>query len=565
MALIDSAFQKPGFKWDADAARHLLNRAGFGVPPASISRLMEMTPDEAVAAFVDYEKYPDTAQAPDWIGEATDPMEMMGQMRREMEGIPDEERQRIRNMLQREEREDVQRLQMWWLDRMCHTERPLEEKMTLFWHGHFACSAEKVKQGAWNYDLNQRLRRNATGNFKTLVVDVGRSPAMLRYLDNMQNRKGRPNENWARELMELFTLGIGNYTEEDIKEAARAFTGWTVRDAEFVFNQRQHDDGVKKVLGKSGRFNGIDVIEIILGQPAAARFICTKLWRYFAYEDPEPEVVEGLAATFAGSKFELKPVLRQIFSSEGFYSARARGSMIKSPAQLVAGLQVQLDAELSDRPPLPILAMRAMGQSLFYPPNVKGWDGGRAWIDTNTLLIRCNFANYLVSGVVPEFGGGGRRVQQQARRAQESGEMMDSPMADAGGMQEMEVPQREAADGPVGQDAMPADIPGRTFADAVRRRGAQAGAGAGPRVLRAPFRAREFFARFQGMTANEIAAAMSWYFLTVPLDQRRQEDLARIIASGRKLTEPLPVAALPEENLRDAVQLLLSTAEYQVC
>jgi len=552
--LLDSAFRSPSFRWDEAAARHLLNRAGFGVPLAAVSQLAAMKPDDAVAAFVDYERFPVTTKEPDWLNPPMD----FRDMRQMMAGLGEDDRRQVRQQMQRSQREAMNRLQMWWLDRMCHTTRPLEEKLTLFWHGHFATSAEKVREPIHNYWLNQTLRTHASGNFRTLVLEVSQSPAMLQYLDNVRNRRGKPNENWARELMELFTLGIGNYTEQDIKEAARAFTGWTVRNGAFVFDRRQHDDGVKTVLGRTGAFDGEDIVDILLAQPACAEFISRKLWTYFAYEDPEPEIVAGLAATLREAGYELKPVLRRIFSSEAFYSARARLSQVKSPAQLVVGLQVQLDVPLTERPPVAVLAMRAMGQSLFYPPNVKGWDGGTAWINTNTFLVRCNLASHFVSGVAPDFGGRPRGAGSAAIPRQ-ADTMTDETMQ--GPMRAMTVAGTDF-ERPAGQDAMPADIPGRTFAEALRSR-----RGSARREQRNSgfFQAREFFAKYHGMTAGEIVDSLATYFVGFPLEESQRDRLAAILSGGGSLNRPVAIPAVPEENLRAVVQLLLSMPDYQVC
>ncbi len=563
MSLLDPAPGDPGFRWDAARARHLLNRAGFGGPPSAIPRLAAMKPGDAVAVFVDYERFADQLPAPDWLPEEVD----FRQLRQMASGLTEQEREALRRQKTRESRDAMDRLQVWWLDRMCHSQRPLEEKMTLFWHGHFATSAEKVREPRLNFDLNQVLRRNATGNFRTLVTEVAKSPAMLRYLDNQQSTKTKPNENWARELMELFTLGIGHYTEQDIKEGARAFTGWTMRGGKFTFAAQQHDFGPKRFLGASGNFNGDDIIRIILSQPACARFICAKLWRFFAYENPEPEVVDGLADTLRESGYELKPVLRRIFLSRAFYGDRAVWTQIKSPAQLVVNLQQFLDAPISEKPPIAQLAMRAMGQSLFFPPNVKGWDGGRAWINTNTLLVRCNFANYLVSGVVPAFEGRGRFAAAQARGAAPAGAeggmtMMEQPMADER-MMTSSASERPVREAPAGQDAMGTDIPSRTFANALRQRRAAAG---GARTMqRAPFRAREFFSRYEGMTATEIVDAMSGFFLGHPLDGAQRDRLVAALGQSVRPDQPVPVMRMAEEDLRAAVQLLLSTAEFQIC
>ncbi|GIX43758.1 MAG: hypothetical protein KatS3mg130_0166 [Candidatus Sumerlaea sp.] len=272
-----NAFRQKGFRWDTQKARHLLNRAGFGIPPSAVRRLASFPPEEAVRSFLDYERFPEPNTPPDWLPEALD----FPTLRARTQGMTEEQRQQFRRERERANRDALLRLQRWWFDRICRTQRPLEEKMTLFWHSHFAVSAQKVRSARLNYQLNATLRRHATGNYRTLLQEVSKSPAMLEYLDNRQNVKGNPNENWAREFFELFTLGIGNYTESDIKEAARAFTGWTARGELPVFVARRHDDGIKTIFGRTGRFSGDDVIDLTLAQPACAEFICAKLWRFF--------------------------------------------------------------------------------------------------------------------------------------------------------------------------------------------------------------------------------------------------------------------------------------------
>jgi len=316
------------------------------------------------------------------------------------------------------------------------TPRPLQEKLTLFWHGHFATQAQKIRSPQLMLEQNDLFRRYAAGNFKTLTLEVSRNPAMLRFLDNNTNRKEHPNENYARELMELFTMGIGNYTEQDIKEAARAFTGWTFgipglpgggggigfgvyvggngRRATpqpiFMFRRQFHDEDEKQFLGRKGNFDGEEIVNIIFEQPVTAKFICRKLYAFFVSDDPAPEgVVEAMADILRDSRYELKPVLEVLFRSEEFYRETVMGAQIKSPVQLVAQALRQLNATV-DPPAMLTAVTRQMGQVLLDPPNVKGWDGGQAWISTTTLLARYNFANFLVNNAPlagPGRGPGG--------------------------------------------------------------------------------------------------------------------------------------------------------------
>jgi len=284
--------------------------------------------------------------------------------------------------------------QMWWLDRMLRTNRPFMEKMTLFWHGHFATSIRKAPPNLMVEQINL-LRAQGLGNFRTLLFSVSVNPAMLVWLDNRFNYKAHPNENYAREVMELFALGLGNYTEEDVKNAARAFTGWTIdKEQRFVFRPGRHDDGVKHFLGRTGAFSGAEVIGIILEQPAHSRFICRKMLEFFVYSDPEPELVENLARIYTLGGYDVSKVIGTLLRSAVFYSPRAYRALPKSPLEFTIGLYRYLG--VSSIPPDAIGWLRRMGQEPLAPPSVKGWDGGPTWINTATLLARFNLVNKIV-------------------------------------------------------------------------------------------------------------------------------------------------------------------------
>lgn len=297
------------------------------------------------------------------------------------------------------ERDEIAELSWWWLDRMRTTPTPLVEKMALFWHGHFATSVQKVKDAYWMWRQNNLFRRYALGNFRTLLREVARDPAMLIYLDLAQSRASHPNENWARELMELFTLGIGHYSEADVRESARAFTGYRIdlTNQQFRYAPGQHDAARKTFLGHEGNFSGDDILDLIVAQPACAQFLGHKIWRFFVEDEPAPSSVAAVASSLRRNRFELAPVLRELLGAEEFYNARARRSQIKSPVQLLVQTCRLLETSL---PPVKVArnALQQMGQIVFAPPNVKGWDGGKSWISTSTLLFRYNFANYLVNG-----------------------------------------------------------------------------------------------------------------------------------------------------------------------
>jgi uncharacterized protein (DUF1800 family) len=283
---------------------------------------------------------------------------------------------------------------------MLTTPRPLREKMALFWHTHFATSNSKVNNAPLMLNQIQLFRDNGLGSFEALLQKVTRDPAMLIWLDNRQNRKAAPNENYAREVMELFTVGLGNYTEDDVKAGARAFTGHGLdRSFEYTFSPRQHDDAEKTFMGQSGAFDADDILAILVRHPATARFLTTKLFRFFVHDNPEPATVERLASTFTSSGFDIRSVLRDLFNGPEFLSAAAFHAQIKQPVDLVIGSLKALD--VGEVGPNVVQALRRMGQDLLSPPDVSGWKGGPAWINSSTLFERFNFASRLSSQLTP--------------------------------------------------------------------------------------------------------------------------------------------------------------------
>ncbi|MEM6697719.1 MAG: DUF1800 domain-containing protein [Bacteroidota bacterium] len=280
-----------------------------------------------------------------------------------------------------------------WVMRMADiNESALLEKMCLFWHGHFACITKTA--GLARQQLNT-IRTHALGNFRELVIAISKDSSMIRFLNTQQNKKRKPNENYARELMELFTIGRGNYTEQDIKEAARAFTGWSSNlRGEFVFRKRQHDFGTKIFMGKTGRWNGEDIIDIILEKRTTAEFIARKTYRFFVNENVNEGHVQQLASIFYDSDYDIEKLMRTIFASDWFYDEINVGSKIKSPMELIAGLMRTFEVTI-ENPLSLIFIQKALGQKLFDPPNVAGWTGGKSWIDNSTLMLRMNLANVI--------------------------------------------------------------------------------------------------------------------------------------------------------------------------
>ncbi len=400
--------------FDSVKAAHLLNRAGFGGTEDEIKRVMELGPVEAVEWLLDF---PDAGAEEISQDDVPDLSGVEGYPRSYREaqeitrGMTEQERMAYRQKLMRVNREAVLATGAWWVKRMADGPYRLQEKLTLFWHGHFTTSARDERSAALLWQQNELLRRQAAGNFGKFVADISHDPAMLDYLNNQQNRKQKPNENYARELMELFTLGIGNYSENDIKEAARAFTGWGHDGDKFIFRKYDHDNGQKQFFGRKGNLDGQDVIDAILDHRACAPYIAGRLFSFFAYENFEPEITEGLGQLLRQEKWNLRPLLRTIFTSETFYSDKSIGTQIKSPVQLVVGTSRLLGLD----PPVGRglgEALAKMGQVPLEPPNVKGWPGGRAWINTSTLFVRYNTAARMVAGESvdgrrPRMGGGG--------------------------------------------------------------------------------------------------------------------------------------------------------------
>jgi uncharacterized protein (DUF1800 family) len=402
-----------------EGARHLLNRTGFGATDAQIAQFARLDRAAAVDELLAASRREAATPPPAFVDEPFEPYYRL-------RGLSAEERMAAqRTLLQRSFE-----LRAWWLGEMIATPSPLTERMTLFWHNHFATSQQKVRSVQLMYRQNRLLRREALGNFATLLRGIARDPAMLVYLDNARNRKQAPNENFAREVMELFTLGEGHYTEHDIKEAARAFTGWSLdRDTgEFTYRRIWHDYGEKTVFQRTGRLDGDDVLDALLARPETARFIAAKVWREFVSPTPQPGEVERWASVFREARYEVKPLMRAVLTSDAFWAQANRGVLVKSPVDLVAGTLRTFGIDPADLRPA-VFACAALGQNLFAPPNVKGWAGGEAWIDSATLLARQQFIDRVFRGSDPMATPVAMRAPQQ-RGGAAVRRMLERGMAD---------------------------------------------------------------------------------------------------------------------------------------
>jgi len=395
--------------WNYDFAAHLLERAGFGGTPEEIEALARLSPAEAVRRLVYFQNIENVLPPFDHSGihdpglepfpESRPAVTKMAKEKGEALGIKvkaggDRPLQPIVNKFffwLRASVLETQRVAYWWGNRMLATRRPLEEKMALFWHGHFAVNEAKVRDYRKTLGQLELFHKYGTGNFRDLLVAVAQDPAMLSFLDAGVNVKGSANENFAREIMELFTMGVGNYSEKDVREAARAFTGWNYVDLKFVVNKDQHDDSQKTFLGATGNFDGVDVIDIILKQPATSRFIAGKIYRYFVRQELTSEVQDNLGTMLRASNYNVAPLLETIFLSRDFYSSASVGTQIKSPVQLAISTYKKLG--LTEVPGVPDfnIATGTLGQRLFAPPTVAGWSGGRSWMTPGLLLERGNF------------------------------------------------------------------------------------------------------------------------------------------------------------------------------
>ncbi len=409
--------------WSYQRAAHLLERAGFGGTPHEIKQLAAMTPEEAVDHLVDFQKVPN-ASIPEFdhsgIWEGMFPgkdehLSFDGIMRKawvtgEHMGVKagkDRSKplwlQPINDLCQYNMAVspwEWDRAEIWLANRALQTKRPLEEKLALFWHGHIAIENFKIEDYRLMLQQFELFRKHANGNFGELLKAINRNPGMLIYLDGRFNEKTDTNENYAREIFELFGLGVGNYTEQDIKEAARALTGWKVHGLNPWFKRADFDNGRKTILGKSGNFNDEDVVDIILEQPACAKFISLKLYKFFVRGDLNERVNEELAAVLRSQQYEIKPVLKKIFLSRDFYSPATYARQIKSPVQFMLSSYKKLGIREAPGVPYYPKVIEQLGQAIGDPPNVAGWpgdkDGGTSWLNPSTLYQRGNVMRHLL-------------------------------------------------------------------------------------------------------------------------------------------------------------------------
>lgn len=411
----------PAAEWSFDRAAHLLAHAGFGGTPEEIRKLADAGLTRAVESLVHFERIPNPkmqpfvesglwdpslAEFPDSRPEATDRAEREGVSmgvavkpggNRPVQPVSDRFFYWLRATML-----ETRRLGYWWANRMLTTAHPVEQKMALLWHGHFATHENKVRDYRKMLQQIELFERAGTGNLRDLTVDVARNPAMLYFLDAQYNVKGAPNENFAREVMELFTMGVGNYTEQDVRECARAFTGWYFDDLAFKIDPQKHDGGTKTFLGRTGNFDGVDVLDIIFEQPVTAEYLAAKIYRFLVRDELSPALRTKLGAVLRDADYEVKPLLTAIFTSKDFYSAASYGGHIKGPVEHMVGIMKHLGVESMPGVPDFNQSTLSMGQHLLNPPSVAGWAGGTSWITPGLLIARGNVAREVL---IPDMTG----------------------------------------------------------------------------------------------------------------------------------------------------------------
>jgi hypothetical protein len=557
--------------WSYHRAAHLLERAGFGATPEEISYFAGMKPEQAVDELVSYESIDNRHLMPFDESDIWDPgmdpfppsrAEAVRLARERGEGLgetvlPEGSPRRLQPIVDKffyslaANNIETQRLGLWWANRMLTTKRPLEEKLTLFWHGHFATGQNKVRDYRMMLRQNQMFRDHASGRLRDLLIGILKDPAMLVYLDNGENVKNHPNENFGRELLELFTMGVGNYSERDVREAARAFTGWTNNVLEFKFDRDKHDFGDKTFLGRTGAFDGDDIIDVILEQPVTGEFVAGKLYRYFVREELASAVKQELGRTFRTSGYRLKPLLRQMFLSRDFYSPASVATQIKSPVHLVVSTYRKMG--LHEVPTIPDFGRMTgtLGQTLFEPPNVAGWAGGRTWITPSTLLQRGNLFRDVLFPDVRGFRAPDRTMSPTDTRV---GERLARGMNITEATREGDAESNKMVDRDEDYNTRYGGYAGHLLAfkrtKVIPRRTANID-------LTAIVQAAD------ADTVDEVVDAFLHRFVRVTLADKDRTVLVDFLR-GRLGTSNIRASERPEDSLRELLYLVLSTPEYQV-
>jgi uncharacterized protein (DUF1800 family) len=530
--------------WTRENAAHLLRRAAFGGTPEQIDAIHLLGQDAAVEYLI-------SGKLPAGAEPVFEPVQL-----EEFKLDPPDPKADKKEEI-KDSRQDLQAYRAYWVDRMLRTDRPLEEKMTLFWHGLLTSGIKEVKYGDFLIQQNQLFHRQALGNYKKLVDEIVHDAAMLRYLDADKNVVGKPNENLARELMELFTMGEGQgYTEKDIAQVARALTGMAVnQDKGVIFRRNKHDDGVKTIFGHSGKYGPDDVVELIFERPEPAKYLAKRLWQFFGQPSPTEEEIAPVAAALRQNNYEIKPALRVLFTSPAFYGERSKFALIKSPVELTVGTMRLLEQAPVAQPIA--LGVRQMGQELFQPPNVRGWPGGEQWITAATLYTRYNACAAMVEGALR--GGGPERMKANENKVPKKvvPPVMNRKTVGVGHAFLSVVNEPSAGD----QTGKPADR--REMRREMKREGMKR---PGAREARkddgpAPVSPAALFPKLDATpSAERVVDAAIGRFLQRPLHTEKRAALVETLGKS-----PLKLGTKEsDQRVRDMISLLLSTPEYQV-
>jgi uncharacterized protein (DUF1800 family) len=573
--------------WNYARARHLLDRAGFGGMPDDIARLARVTPETAVRFLVDYQSidnghlkpfehsgvydptlspFPPTRPAATRLAAETGAamgVAVKPSGTRKLQPVAD----RFFYWL-RASALETRRVANWWGDRMVATDRPLEEKMALFWHGHFASGEDKVRDYRKMLGQVTLFQRHATGNFRELLIAVAQDPAMLVFLDAGQNVKGAPNENFGREVMELFTMGVGNYTEQDIREGARAFTGWRDDDLTFRIDPTKHDGSDKTFLGRIGPFDGVQILDIILEQKATATFIAGKLYRFLVREDLSPPFQERLGALLRDNDYEIAPFLRTVFLSRDFYSAPSVGTHIKGPVELIVSTYRRLGLKTLPGVPDFNTASGELGQVLLNPPTVAGWAQGRPWITPGTLLARGNFAREVVLPDLIDFVDPNLLPDPQTRRVNTrilSGMDITAATSERAPGGEAEAGQGKSMAGAKAMANLLSDQEEFNTHYASLKGWEEAVRKIKP-ILRAPaqFSLTDIVFAEQAKTTADAVDLLLHRFLAVPIDDEARAATIAFLDEQLGTSDLVRAHSYLEEPLRLVAHLIMSAPEYQL-
>jgi Protein of unknown function (DUF1800) len=572
----------PATAWNRARAAHLLERAGFGGTPSEVVTFAALTPQAAVRRLVYFEgapalnlppfepsdifeadlqpfpaSRPATTELASKSGAALG-VKVKAGGNRPLQPVVDKFFYWLRAS-----RLETDRVAYWWANRMLTSPRPLVEKMALFWHGHFATNEEKVRDYRKLLQQVELFQREGLGDFRTLLIDVAQGPAMLAFLDAGVNVKGAPNENFAREIMELFTMGVGHYSEHDIREAARAFTGWNFEGLTFKINAAQHDEDTKEVLGQQGNFDGVQVIDLILAQPATAEFIASKLYRYFVSEELNPALAKTLGEKLRAVDYQIAPFLEMLFLAQDFYAPPALATRIKSPVELVISTYHKLD--LKQVPGVPDLGevCGALGQRLLYPPTVAGWAYGRSWVTPGLLLARGNFAldvmfpdiNFIPHDRYPEYAAGDeiRTVHERIRAGLDITSATKPSSTDGGA--DMMAMSNAMADRDEDFNTRYASY--RGWQKAIER----------VKPIPRDTARLDLTALVLQESLTTPAAVVDYFaarFVSVPLDAPTRAALATFLAQELGTSDIAGAASYLEDPLRKLLHLILSRPEYQL-